>query len=535
MNTSGMGYKILDGRYALLECLAVSGLGEVYRGRDLELTQTNGAYSLVLIHLLPVGVMGQSDLENLQALRQTIHSLRQEWVLPMIAQGNTGERVYFVLGYPSSRGVHSLVSLSGNRSPSQQQIDRQLAPLVRQGLLRKKIDSALILSLPNRSLCLLGTALLPSVQALNSPRTSITIHTHQHRTQIAAFSFGIMTIALSTFAVEYISHLGEVNVSATVTTAPVVATAEPKEPGTPVIPLPTPHTPDIKLAMADTQLTPNNRLATIVSESFIDDVQFSVTAITQTEPINVTVVTSPILPTKPEAKKDQPVLNNKISYPDKSALIGAGKSTVAPLEIANRKPKELEKTQEKPPKNQPEKITAAEPLKPISVAMPKKPEPEPKEPVEAIEPIGTITETVFYTASAEAVEIPPPAPSPPPKQIANKPAAAAKPPPTIHAAPLDVDSLVGHANLALDSSNFSQRTGVLFYAREIRKQAHLHPQVERLGRAVVLHYHEKARALLQEHEQTKASGILNSSKALIQEFNLKNLNPAQQLLEQKIY
>ena len=52
MNTSGMGYKILDERYALLECLAVSGIGEIYRGRDLELAQTEAKPSRILIHLI---------------------------------------------------------------------------------------------------------------------------------------------------------------------------------------------------------------------------------------------------------------------------------------------------------------------------------------------------------------------------------------------------------------------------------------------------------------------------------------------------
>lgn len=57
MNISGQigaaNYRILDARYALMNCLAVSAAGELYQGRDLERVNDSSQESRVLIHILP--------------------------------------------------------------------------------------------------------------------------------------------------------------------------------------------------------------------------------------------------------------------------------------------------------------------------------------------------------------------------------------------------------------------------------------------------------------------------------------------------
>lgn len=81
--------------------------------------------------------------------------------------------------------------------------------------------------------------------------------------------------------------------------------------------------------------------------------------------------------------------------------------------------------------------------------------------------------------------------------------------------------------------NFSEKNGVVFYLRQIKLRDPLHPQIERLGRFVVMYQHEIARNKLKADATVHAQALLTLSKSLIQEFNLKSLNSAQQVLEHK--
>ena len=98
---------------------------------------------------------------------------------------------------------------------------------------------------------------------------------------------------------------------------------------------------------------------------------------------------------------------------------------------------------------------------------------------------------------------------------------------------LSLDELIERANRALADQNFSSKNGVIFYTRQIKIRNHLHPQIERLGRFSVMYQHELARNRLRADEPQQAHKLLTNSKNLIQEFNLKSLNSAQQVLEHK--
>jgi hypothetical protein len=96
---------------------------------------------------------------------------------------------------------------------------------------------------------------------------------------------------------------------------------------------------------------------------------------------------------------------------------------------------------------------------------------------------------------------------------------------------LGIDELTTRANAALAADQLDDAHQ---YADAIKAQAHLHPQVKRLGDAIIARYHQRARTALAEGNATQAQRLLGASKEAIIDFNLTNANPGQEVLEHKI-
>ena len=92
---------ILNNRYALLECLAVSGVGKIYRGRDLQQVKEQGQESRILIHVLPA----MTPALPLDAMFQQMAEARQRiaapWILAPVTYGQDEGTAYFILESPS--------------------------------------------------------------------------------------------------------------------------------------------------------------------------------------------------------------------------------------------------------------------------------------------------------------------------------------------------------------------------------------------------------------------------------------------------
>lgn len=489
MNTSGMGYKILDERYALLECLAVSSVGEVYRGRDLELTQDENASSRILIHLLP----SHCTLTDLAAAAQQAQSLaaniNKEWLLPILSQGQSNGRSYFVLASPAALGAQSVLSLPSNLLPTSAQLQQQFASLVKAKRLPATIDSALLLILPNQSLQLLSTALIPNINALRTPSNGLAIYQRSKLKPALALT-GIMTIALSTFAVEYQS-----------------------KPAIQPPPVPATHLSSPQALFAQAGLSPKLHYKT---EALTDlAMPVALRAMLPATSPNLLGLAIPLV----DAAELAPGMKSPVVEP--KAQMTSEREPAKALEIVeSSKPQEPSKTKATNKAENKDKAkntveVAAVKLMPVPAtkvaAAPSQVEVKPL----AVNTVPA-TETVYRTASVEAVPV-----------VTYKQPAASK------SQPLAFDELVERANRALESQNFSAKNGVLFYTRQIKIRDHLHPQVERLGRSVVMYQHEIARNMLKFDEPVQAHALLNSSKNLIQEFNLKSLNSAQEVLEHK--
>lgn len=534
MNTSGMGYKILDERYALLECLAVSGIGEIYRGRDLELAQTEAKPSRILIHLLPQNYQ-ISDLEaKLADTQQRIERLNQTWILPILAQGQTEGRQYLILRSPESLGAHSVMSLPSQQLPTLSQLMAQFGCLVKTKQLPSIIDSALLISLPNQSLYLLATAFLPPIHSLRAYHTGLTLYKHPSIKRSLALS-SIMAITLSTFAVEYQNKPDTLSLPIIQTASPQFASAQT------VFKTLTPVAPTNYLTLHDRPLA---------SHSLNPALPFALQEPLAAEPAFVALSSNSIHTSA-----------HQLSQQTQLAALPSVQLGLTQIETAVEKATEkiADKTAEKMSEKTTDKITdkkksttppklekqqaaslAATPTQATANTPPKAQAAKPKLAETLVEtavtaqpttaPAQTHSEALYYTANVEASEaVAYSTPQVAPPTVATpKPVAA-----TTKAPRLSLNDLIERANQALDLENFSEKNGVVFYLRQIKLRDHLHPQIERLGRFVVLYQHEIARNKLKIKATMQAQALLSLSKSLIQEFNLKSLNSAQQVLEHK--
>lgn len=94
----------------------------------------------------------------------------------------------------------------------------------------------------------------------------------------------------------------------------------------------------------------------------------------------------------------------------------------------------------------------------------------------------------------------------------------------------DFEQLLAQANQAITENRLEEARR---YTTAIREQARLHPQVKRLGDAIVSNYHQQARAALQQGDTDAAKKVLMNAKAVIKDFNLTKSNPGQEVLEHK--
>lgn len=478
MNTSGMGHKILDARYVLLECLAVSAMGEIYRGRDLELVQTEDSPSRILIHLLPRDYHLTNRAAKFAKAQELTQSVNKLWILPLLAQGQTDNRFYFVLQSPEGLGAQSVMSLPSQQLPSTSKLAQQFAGLVKTQQLPEVLDSALLLTLPNNNLYLLATAFIPELHRLRARHTGLRLYKPTTLKRTVAL-MGIMAIALSTFAVEY--RAKPKSSSTQTTEKPILGSLS-----SPKILLAQPE-----LAAHDIPIKNPNLALPLALEEPLPAI----------EPALVALSSQAI-----KAAENQPTNTN----------IGLGK----PL-------KKLEFIEFKPIKEKTATTTKPEEKPKLVIAKPKATETVPAVKTEStaqtvaqasIKASSPIVNggAIYHTASVETT------PVTHLKKLSNSA------PPT-----LTINDLIERANRALDEGNFNQKNGVLFYTRQIKMRDHLHPQVERLGRSVVMYQHQIVRSMLKKKEFQHAYSLLNNSKSLIQEFNLKSLNSAQQLLEHK--
>lgn len=399
---------VLNNRYALLGCVAVSAAGKVYRGRDLEQVKQQGLESRVLIHVLPKTTAAWPLAAMFQQMHDATQRLRAPWILDAVAYGEDDELAYFVLESPASWELHSLLSQPEIPQHCLRTTRQQIAPLVKQGYLDAQIDPALLLCADKKTVCLLATAFAPHIQALEK---RITHHALTPR-----------------------KHLGQALMTGTLLTLFAVFTAVA---GNAVMELEKTPVPMVIPVAQNAASTATLRLASLPS-----------TAVT----------------TLPVTHLDQPIMVAPAAVEAPRVV----KPVIKPAVVAEKK---------------------SQPISP---------------PVEKVQPLVQPPVAPVIEAQPVLVE---------------------------HGS---VDTLIQQAYAALEAGNLGGNGGALSFTRQLREQAAGNPHVARLGQEITAAHLRQVRVGLQKNEMAAVAATLPITRQLIQEFNLDNLTPAQQVLEDKV-
>ncbi|UJS25056.1 hypothetical protein [Thiothrix winogradskyi] len=162
---------VLNNRYALLGCIAVSGAGKIYRGRDLEQVKYQGLESRILIHVLPHQASQWALDELFQHISSTTQHLALPWILAPLAYGHDNGQAYVVLESPDTWELQSFLTQAGQQSPCHQNASKNLKPLIKKRYLDEHLDPALLLCVAGTNVHVLATALSPQVQQLEKRGT----------------------------------------------------------------------------------------------------------------------------------------------------------------------------------------------------------------------------------------------------------------------------------------------------------------------------------------------------------------------------
>lgn len=239
------GCRVLGGRYALLECLVNSNIGQVYRGRDLEQIQSYGIESRILVHVLPDTCHEQPLDALFQQMLATHQHLNVDWVMPPMAYGEVDGERFVVLQCPPAASVHALTDLSGHVTTLPTQAKHTLKRLHKAGFVSKHINPALLYLSVTQQVYVLATALLPAIQAIPYKIPGMSLR--QRRLNFLLGCFGLSIFAtVSAAAGSYLLH-EEMDAAHTKITASV---ADDNMPDT---------TPPLQLAMINTEPLPNVR------------------------------------------------------------------------------------------------------------------------------------------------------------------------------------------------------------------------------------------------------------------------------------
>ncbi|MFN3786129.1 MAG: hypothetical protein ACK4RS_04750 [Thiothrix sp.] len=435
----GGTYVVLNGRYALMECLAESTSGKIYRGYDLDKIRDNGLASQVLIHVLPA-MLAASAHRIFQQIQQAYEGLStRAGVLPACAYGDDAATAYIVLEGPECAGTHSLSRETNPRAASWRVAAQRLAPLIKRHALPKQVDPALLLSTPEQRVYVLATAFSPALQALVQTEKHAACAARQYH--LRRLAIGVSSAALMAFgAVTAHALMQQV--------APANKTVDPATSILPVMPSPVAKT--VSTPVESTPLPTPQRPAVAVKPP----------------PVRQAVVVKPVPSQQAVEMRATPTAT--VSKPTQPARPVVSKAASAVTEAV-------------------------------------------VQPAVKVQP-----------AVAEEATLPEPAPIV--AQVVIEDDASVR-----------IDSAIQQAYDALAAGRLNDAPqGALRFTRELRGLAPQHPQVARLGQEITAAYLRHIRAALQVHDLQQVERLLPVTRKLIAEFQLENLEAAQQVLENKL-
>lgn len=485
-------YRILDARYALMNCLSVSAAGELYQGRDLERLDRSGAESRVLIHIMPTNWSAVFNAKAaFQDLCVDVQALKSERVLAVLDHGSYGATHYFVLESPTERNLMALAKVTTDFPRIQTKALNWLDSL--QAVRKVGLEPGLLLLTPNEDFYVTATNLLaglgqdPHFGNINMPLFQ------QKQANFTGRQLGFAGLL----------SLGAMAAAASVATW-------------------------YKHEVTDTSISQPQAVRTSSAASAVATVPAAPMAVRSFEPVEQVILADAPLYTLPE-----PVALSASTV--QSSMFALDRGNAKAIPTATDVPKSKSKLASAADKSESSKLEVAAKhamqaaLQPKTRTKSEKPTPE----VKAAKPdlaqkqaktepprkMATLANRQPDVQVQDTIQ-------PPAKMVANT---------TLGESNSEIDSVIQAAYAALAQGDLGGgRGGALYYLRQLRDLHRLHPQIKRLAREIASHYHGNVRNLLAEGRGGDALPTLRAAKSVIMEFNLAEMNSAHDVLLHKV-
>ncbi len=508
--SGAVNYRILDARYALMNCLSVSAAGELYQGRDLERLNGSGLESRVLIHIMPTNwAAGFNREAAFGDLCVTVQNLKTDRVLPVLDHGAYGVTSYFVLESPPERNLQALTKMSGDVQRLQKKAINWLDNLG--GNQSVGLEPGLLLLTPTEEMYVTATNLLPGIGQDNRFLSMVggtATRPKQLRLTGRQFGFaGLLSLgamAAAASAVGWYNHGAESTSATTPTTASITNATNVSNPQ----------------AMSSTfgMVTPPPvvNMDASANQAVLADVLLNTRINTTADSSASTMLAAP-----------QPVAVQYKEVQTSLAAFGAGNaandahntaSAVAKLPSATNKVTTLSNKREQVVAERQARDKAAQAAaKAVKAA----------KIVKQAEKAKAVDKAVVKAANLAVV-----ASVPPQVMVTEQPVTKTLAPEVVDG---DVDAVIQAAYAAAAQGKLGDaRGGAMYYLRQLRELNRIHPQIKRIARQIASHYHNQVRDLLAQGRGNDALPTLRAAKSVIMEFNLAEMNSAHDVLLHKV-
>ncbi|WP_298613189.1 hypothetical protein [uncultured Thiothrix sp.] len=554
------GNRLIGQRYLVQTELINNSTGTLYQARDMRASDTET--TPVLIHIFPTKALPSTPLKLMTERLQALSAQTDAAVLKVLDSGWINAEAYFVLTSPPSWSLSALPPMLGNPTRMHEQALRLNQRLSEQGLLSGYLPTSLFLVTAHGEVYLPSTALVPNLLSLTeSPELLLHAHLLPKRTSISALPWlglgFISVVAASGAGLYYQNYVMTSNEMLRASHATLISPNQLLES---VLATETPPTdkfnnaasladkPSIELATAKSktppettppaQLEPFPLPVTANAQPTLATTN-SLPALSDPEPgdMRVALASEPKLKTSPEAAQLEAISSK--TMPDKNTQLA-----LTAQEPTKTKPTSEKKAESKP-ESQAEFVEETDP----AVNLPSPRNPLIQATKEQPAPNAQFTAPPARPAAVQLV----PAPQPQPL-TANSPLLGAvnpvsatsavriqaptqeRDPETVTANGLTNEELVKKAYQALQAGHLDEQAnrGAVYFIRLLDRIDHGNPQILRLARETSYQLHQQARTALLQGDSEQASQKLWRAGRIIKEFNLVQLNPAQELLEHKL-
>ncbi len=483
---------LLNGRYALKNCLFANDLGHLYHARDTQHSSPTSFGSPVLIHFIPSQAISYNDVPTLFKRLQTIIKTLNHPILPVMDYGWNGTESYFVIAAPDSWSVKVLPELQSSALSSLHKTAMTISgALHKSGHTSRRLPPQAFLVIPG-GLKLLGTALIKQLQVIQPEKNLLpppSTYRIDKKTVIASLGLTMLTGVLLAQGHDFYLKWQHIQ---TATVGPDVLSKEPV-------------LPETQFLSVQTQAPATS---TLLDSSWMGDLSLPTPTLyhlaqAAPQPNRDKVTAQPLVQVPTEKK---PVVSGNYKTPHQHGALQT-------------------MTASEPKKTVIQKTTKSSALKKVKNAK------QPRKDTRGKKNQPAVAEKQQTPIPLVAKAFPEKLASPD-KNTANQMITTK---PRLTANGLNSEQLKNKAYAALSSGALDEKpdTGSIFYIRLLKRIDAKNPHIQRLARGVVLAYHAQVRQEIKQQQKQESKRLLWVAGRVIKEFNLTQMNQAHTMLKRR--